>query len=44
MDPASQGVATLYEVEEQCAIFISHMYEFHCVSTEPLINSSSIFQ
>ena len=35
---------TAAPVEEQCAIFISHMYEFHYVSTEPLISSSSIFQ
>ena len=33
-----EGV-TAAPVEEQCAIFIGHMYEFHYVSTEP-----SIFQ
>ena len=37
-----EGV-TAAPVEEQCAIFIGHMYEFH-VSTEPLTSSSSIFQ
>ena len=38
-----EGV-TAAPVEEQCAIFIGHMYEFHYVSTEPLTSSSSIFQ
>ena len=34
----------LLSEEEQCAIFIGHMYEFHYVSTDPLTSSSSIFQ
>ena len=38
-----EGV-TAAPVEEQCAIFIGYMYEFHYVSTEPLTSSSSIFQ
>ena len=38
-----EGV-TAAPVEEQCAIFSGHMYEFHYVSTEPLTSSSSIFQ
>ena len=38
-----EGV-TAAPVEEQCAIFIGHMYEFHYVTTEPLTSSSSIFQ
>ena len=33
-----------FAVEEQCAIFIGHMYEFHFVSTDPLTRSSSNFQ
>ena len=31
-------------VQEQCAIFIGHMDEFHYLSTEPLTSSSSISQ
>ena len=38
-----EGV-TAAPVEEQCAIFIGHMGEFHYVSTDPLTSSSSITQ
>ena len=38
-----EGV-TAAPVEEQCAIFIGHMGEFHYLSTDPLTSSSSITQ
>ena len=38
-----EGV-TAAPVEEQCALFIGHMDEFHYVSTEPSTSSSSISQ